>query len=106
MLQAHRMMLDELQIEKDPTAVVCENDHSWTRGFTGTPSPNEKIPPKASNQSKTNTADSHLNRLETAKTKRGLTTEPPHTSPGQRLRPVVILSQTCVKQPNQEVSLQ
>ena len=49
---------------------------------------------------------SFLNRLETAKTKRGLTTEPLHTSPGQRLQPVFILSQTCVKQPNQEVSLQ
>ena len=51
--------------------VVCENDHSWPRGFKGTPSPNEKIPPKVNNQSKTDTADNNLNRLETAKTQGG-----------------------------------
>ena len=87
-----------------------ESDHPWTRGFTGTPNPDEKIPPKLNKQSKTDAADNHLNRLKpTVIIKRGFTQTTGRNHPRQQLRHAAAcfhLEPKVTKQPHQETSLQ
>ena len=81
-----------------------------TRGFTGTPNPDEKIPPKLNKQSKTDAADNHLNRLKpTVIIKRGFTQTTGRNHPRQQLRHAAAcfhLEPKVTKQPHQETSLQ